>query len=252
MRDPKYRFILQLLLVAACVVSFKFYYASASVNDLRWLLEPTTIAVETFTGTDFTFESYSGYMKDDKTFLIAASCAGGNFLIASFLLISIGGLWPIRHSGGSWFFLIGAGIGAYFVTIIANTVRISTALRLREVPAETGWFNDSQLHRIEGITIYFGFLMLIYLIISMRITENDRLHKRSHWRSALLPLGIYYLTTLGLPLANGAYKQGAVFLEHLLFVITVPLLIVLPWIAIRYAAARYVARRNSRLAELYE
>jgi hypothetical protein len=45
---------------------------------------------------------------------------------------------------------------------------------------------------------------------------------------------IYYATTLAMPLANGAYRQGADFWEHFLFVLLTPLLLVLPFAAFRF------------------
>ena len=41
-------------------------------------------------------------------------------------------------------------------------------------------------------------------------------------RRAAVPLAGYYTVTLGIPLANGAAKSGAAFLEHALVVLVVP------------------------------
>src|SRR5688572_13877482 len=69
--------------------ALKSFYSTASVNDLRWILAPTTFLVELITGKQFVFESRAGYMSADHTFLIAASCSGVNFLIISFLVLAL-------------------------------------------------------------------------------------------------------------------------------------------------------------------
>ncbi len=42
------------------------------------------------------------------------------------------------------------------------------------------------------------------------------------FRRAALPLGWYYIVTLGLPLANGAAQSGAAFVNHAVLVFAVP------------------------------
>ena len=79
----------QLVIVLLCAVVVKLYYSTTGVNQLRWILAPTTFVVELISGSRFEFESYAGYMSSDRKFLIAASCAGVNFLITSFLMLSL-------------------------------------------------------------------------------------------------------------------------------------------------------------------
>jgi hypothetical protein len=42
------------------------------------------------------------------------------------------------------------------------------------------------------------------------------------FRRMALPLAAYYAITLGLPLANGAARAGAAFVEHAVIVLVVP------------------------------
>jgi exosortase K len=233
----------RLIVVLLGALALKWYYATASVNALRWILAPTTWVVEFINGTDFEFESYTGYMSSDRTFVIAASCAGVNFLITSFLMLSLRKLWRDRARHIPWrFFAIVAG-AAYVSTIIANTVRISSALLLRRMPVEIG-LSANQLHRFEGIFIYFGFLLLLFLVsekVSQRGSgEAVDIHSLSGrcLRQAFFPLAIYYATTLAMPLANGAYRQGSDFVEHALFVLVTPLLMIVPVIMVQFHQQR--------------
>jgi exosortase K len=215
----------QLIVVALCALALKFHYSTASPDQLRWILAPTTVLVELLSGVSFKFESYAGYMSGDHTFVIAAACAGVNFLITSFLMLSLRTLWTNRGQIISWRIIPVSVLYAYLTTLVANTVRICLALRLRELPREIGWLDANQLHRLEGIVIYFGFLLLLFAF-----TEKTRAKNFSAlFRLYLFPLLIYYGTTLGIPLANGAFWKGTEFWEYSLFVLLIPLILIIPF-----------------------
>jgi exosortase K len=225
--------------------SLKLYYSTATVNQLRWILAPTTTVVEIVTGSRFYFEAHAGYMKSDHTFLIAASCAGVNFLITSFLMLSLRKVWKDRASGSArgvrqtlleWSFLPLSAVLAYLATILANTIRISTAL-LHRGSSEMNLLDKDQLHRAEGIIIYFGVLLALFMFseaISQRNLRNRPLIAKSSslLQSYCFPLLVYYATTLGMPILNGAYHRSD-FWEHLAFVLLTPLLLVLPLVTMR-------------------
>jgi hypothetical protein len=105
---------------------------------------------------------------------------------------------------------------------------------------ETGWLSPNQLHRFEGIFIYFGFLLLLFMV-SEKMSSDDALNSENAYglfRQTFWPLLFYYATTLGIPIANGAYRQGADFWEHAGFVLVTPLLLVLPLAAVRFYRGR--------------
>ena len=219
--------LLQSCVAILLAVGLKAFYSAASVNDLRWILAPTTFLVEIVTGERFHFESYEGYMNSDFSFLIADSCSGMNFLIAALLMISLLLIWHRESDSTSWRSIPFALIVAYVFTLAANTVRISIALKLHRMEAPSIWLNPEQLHRFQGIFIYFGFLALIFILF-------DRIRHQESRKSLLrysIPLLIYWIVTLGVPLLNGAYNAGIVDLrEHFLFVLAMPVLIIMPLI----------------------
>jgi exosortase K len=232
----------QLVVVLLGAAFVKLYSSLTGVNQLRWILAPTTSLVELVSGSSFAFESHAGYMSSDRTFAIAASCAGVNFLITSFLMLSLRRLWRDGAHGTAWRFIPCAAVCAYLATLIANTIRISTALRLRGIPLEVGWLSPKQLHRFEGIFIYFGFLLVLFMLSEKMCSQSaSSSDKASGWlRRTFWPLLIYYATTLGIPLANGASRQGTDFWEHSLFVLLTPLLLILPLVTFRLYRDRRV------------
>jgi exosortase K len=220
-----------------CAFTLKLYYSTASADELRWILAPTTALVELLNGASFEFESRAGYISRERGFLIANSCSGVNFLITAFLMLSLRKLLGDRSKIIGWGFIPTAAVIAYLATLVANTARISIALRMRQMPADAGWLSPEQLHRFEGVFIYFGFLLLLYLVSEKMSSEKTS----DLFRQSLFPLLVYYATMLGIPLANGAYRQGPDFWEHSLFVLLIPLLLILPPAAFRM----FHGRRNS-------
>ena len=227
----------QLLVVALCALALKYHYSTATVDQLRWILAPTTALVESLSGRSFEFESYAGYMSSVHTFVIAAPCAGVNFLITAFLMLGLRRLWRDRFHA-SWSFLPVTAAIAYVTTLITNTTRIFVALEMQKYSVEVSWLSANQLHRLEGIAVYFGFLLVLFMLTERRRTGNPA-------RLFLVPLLVYYSMTLAVPLSMGGYRHGAVFWEHSVFVLLLPLLLLLPFALITSFVVRGRLRRST-------
>jgi hypothetical protein len=80
------------------------------------------------------------------------------------------------------------------------------------------------LHRLEGIVVYFGFLMLLFVLMERRLL--------------IFPVVIYYVMTLGVPLINGAFHRAG-FWEHFAFVMVIPLVVMLPVLIVRLVRQDY-------------
>src|ERR1043165_6775548 len=102
MNRSKMIWVAQLALVRLCALGLKSYYATATPDELRWILAPTTWLVSLMSGRSFEFESFTGYMSSDRRFVIAVSCAGVNFLITAFLMLGLRWLWRERFQSVSW------------------------------------------------------------------------------------------------------------------------------------------------------
>ena len=209
----------QLATVTLCALALKQYYSTATANELRWILAPTTFIVELLSGRTFQFESYTGYMSSDHTFVIAVPCAGVNFLIMAFVMLALRRLWERRFESVSWRFLPISLASAYVATVVANAIRICVALEIQRRSVEVSWLTGNQLHRLEGIVVYFGFLMFLFVIVERRLL--------------IFPVVIYYAMTLGVPLINGAFHRAG-FWEHFGFVVVMPLVVMLPVLIVRF------------------
>jgi exosortase K len=230
-RRYTWNWITQCLLVLVAAFALKLHYSTASADQLRWILAPTAALVELVSGAAFEFESHAGYISRERGFLIANSCAGVNFLIAAFLMLSIRKLLGDRSKEIAWGSIPTAALVAYLATVVANTARITIALLLRQSSVEIGWLNPDQLHRFEGVVIYFGFLLLLF-VVNEKIGSEKTLDT---FRLSLIPLLVYYAIALGVPLVTGAYRQGTEFWRHALFVLLIPLLLTLSSLIFRGA-----------------
>lgn len=223
----------QLSLVLLYALGLKAFYSTATADDLLWILTPTTALVELLSGKSFAFESYAGYMSSDHRFVIAVPCAGVNFMITAFLMLALRRLWRERFQAVSWFFLPSAVLLAYVATLLANTTRIWLALEMQAQSVAVAGFTNNQLHRLEGIAVYFVFLMLLFLLTEVFETTKPQ----NFARASLYPLAIYYVTTIGIPLLNGSFRRGTAFWEHSAFVFVLPLLVILPLLLQQLLAA---------------
>jgi exosortase K len=262
--------VAQLIVILLGTLTLKQFYSTANVNELRWILAPTTVLVELVSGLRFEFESYAGYINSDRSFIIAASCAGVNFLLTAFLMLSLGKLWRDRARSIPWRFIPVAVVFAYLTTLVANTVRIAIALRLRAIFSGIVGLDANQLHRVEGICVYFGFLLVLYGVsekMSRRtgcdshqmLTLDRKMQSsgdgasslsRNLLRQSFFPLLIYYATMLGIPLANAAHHPSVIatdFWQHLLFVLLTPLVVIIP-VAVFRLFRRYRVQRDRALA----
>src|SRR5262245_21698942 len=241
-RRYTWNWITQCLFVLAGAFALKLHYSTASADQLRWILAPTAALVELVSGLTFEFESHAGYISRERGFLIANSCAGVNFMIAAFLMLSIRKPFTDRSKWGAWGFIPNAALIAYLATIVANTARITIALLLRQSSVEISWLNPDQLHRFEGVFIYFGFLLLLFVVSEKMSSEKTS----DSSRSFLFPLLVYYAIALGVPLATGAYRQGTEFWRHALFVLLIPLLLTLSSLIFR-GAFMSIRRRHETM-----
>ena len=152
------------VLAAAVLIAFgmKRHYADARADDLQWILSPTAQVVGAITRTAFTMQPGEGYFSRDRLFLIEKSCAGINFMVAAFGML----VFALLHRVGSAVSaarVVGVSLLAiYSAAVVVNTVRIAIAMWLAAHPVAFSTFSAADVHRFDGIAVYFGGLVLLY------------------------------------------------------------------------------------------
>ena len=159
---------MKICMIASAVLiawGLKRHYAAASADDLWWILSPVARLVGVMTRTRFALQPGEGYFSRDRLFLIEKSCAGLNFMIAAFGML----MFALLHRAVSRFsaarVLIVSLLASYSAAVLVNAVRIAIAMSLGAHPAALSAFNAADVHRVEGITVYFGGLVLLYELV---------------------------------------------------------------------------------------
>lgn len=151
-----------LALMVLLVWAVKRHYADARADDLRWILSPTTQAVSVMTGTTFAWQPGEGYFSGDRLFLIEKSCAGINYMAAAFGMLMLV-LVRRARTGMSAARVVGVSLlTSYSAAVLVNAVRIAVAMWLADHPVAMSTFSAAHVHRVAGIVVYFGSLVLLH------------------------------------------------------------------------------------------
>jgi exosortase K len=154
------------LIVALLIAwALKRHYSDARADDLLWILAPTAQLVGAVSGVAFTLQPGEGYFSREHLFLIEKSCAGVNFMIAAFVMLVCA---LLHHARSLVTVLRVLGISlviGYAAAVLVNTVRITIAMWLAAHPALLSAFAAADVHRIEGILVYFGGLVALHEMV---------------------------------------------------------------------------------------
>jgi exosortase K len=154
------------VLAGALLISWalKRHYADARADDLLWILTPTTRIVGVVSGAHFSLQVGEGYFSRERMFLIEKSCAGINFMIAAFLMLVVALFHRVR-SAVSAAGVLGVSLAVgYAAAVVVNAGRIAVAMWLAAHPGAL-FIGAADVHRLEGITVYFGGLVLLYEVV---------------------------------------------------------------------------------------
>ena len=153
-----------LVLMGLLLFALKRHYSTAEVEDLRWILWPTSTLVGRLSGSAFEFERGAGYLSREQLFLIEKSCAGLNFMVAAMGLTAFVLSRDGRVRPAAWIVAQSLGL-SYAAAVLVNAIRILIAIRLSPADLEYGWWTASRIHRLEGIAVYFGGLLVLNLVV---------------------------------------------------------------------------------------
>ena len=143
----------------------KRHYAAAGADDLWWILSPVARLVGVITRTSFALQPGEGYFSRDHLFLIEKSCAGINFMIAAFGMLVLALLHRVESRFSAARVLGVSLLASYSAAVLVNAVRIAIAMSLGAHPAALSAFSAADVHRVEGVMVYFGGLVLLHELV---------------------------------------------------------------------------------------
>lgn len=234
------------------LLGIKYFYSSAAVSDLRWILAPTAGWVRILSGIPFVYEPGAGYVNHSFRFLIAASCSGVQFMLiaSATLLYSFVHRMPTKGKGMCW--TACSFLFSYVYTVLVNGIRIVLSIYLPlSLPRELfsgGWLTPDRFHTITGAVVYFTALFILYRLAAaytgqpaftgqpVRSGQPARsgcvpacAPVLTFLRRCLPPVFWYFTIALGIPFLNGAFGNNQkAFTEYALILAGTGLLLLLP------------------------
>lgn len=162
-------FVLPALLLLAAF-GLKWWYRTATIEELGFVLRPVVTLVGLVTGESWTFSSEEGYFFPTLHVLVDRSCSGVNFFVitsATFAFI------VLKNANGGCarpLFALVAAIAAYALTILANTGRILVMIRLDHLQLHP----SPRVHEAIGAFFFLFALLLATLALDRSITRQNR------------------------------------------------------------------------------
>ena len=157
--------MMRLVVLAVAVLiawGLKRHYADARADDLEWILSPTARLVGVVADTSFVRQPGEGYLSRERLFLIEKSCAGVNFMVAAFGMLTLALVHRVGSAASAARVLGVCLLGSYAAAVVVNAVRIAIAMWLATSTAALSTVSAADVHRLEGIAVYFGGLVLLY------------------------------------------------------------------------------------------
>ncbi len=191
----------------------KRFYATATAADLDFILRPTTALVERVTSGHF-IRRDEGYVSMSLSTVIAPACAGMNYLVVSFTALSLAFVGRVRTPIAKLGFIATSAGLSYAATLAVNAVRIALGIALHERGFSPFGATPSEVHRIEGVLVYLGSLLISFSAMDAFLSCGRPA------RSLAVPVLVYVAMTLALPIANGAASYPG-FWVHAIAVLAV-------------------------------
>lgn len=159
------------LLLLGLAVGVKWWYRTATLDELTFALRPVAGAISLFTGAPWTLEPGEGYVFRELGMVVDRSCSGINFLVIvwitfAFLLLRRSAMGCVAP-----YMVLLAGVVAYLLTLLANTGRILCMVALEQ----QGYHAGPKQHEALGAFFFIGILLLASLVLdrSMQHRPTD-------------------------------------------------------------------------------
>jgi exosortase K len=161
-----------ILLTVALTIAIKVFYSNAGPDELRWVLYPTAVLVQSFAGMDFLFDPEKGYSAVGAPVVIGPGCAGLNFYVVALCMIVFSFISRFSRHHLYWFFFF--VLLTYGVMVVVNAFRIVGGIVLLDLGPRMGFDASGTLHAVQGTLSFFVFLILYFLIVRFAIELREQ------------------------------------------------------------------------------
>jgi exosortase K len=204
--------------IGAIAWLFKYAYAQADATQLQGLLYPLAMLLNALTPLQFVPLPSGEWWDARHHLLLVKACAGGNFLLVSWL----GYVWQWREKWqrhGGVAVMAGAAGAAWLTVLLANALRVLSIAYIEEDVIVVLGLSATDSHRLIGIVVYFAVLMvqmagalpmavLLYLGVTVCLPLLRALSVGMEGIDDAALLWRYVQWTLGIPLGMGLMGLG--------------------------------------------
>ncbi len=165
------------LIIAGLLFCFKWTFRLIWVDDLYFLLKPTSKIVETFSHSESIYLNNKGFYFESLNIIIDKSCSGFNFWMISFIAFSYLGIKYALTARWKTFNIFITLVITYFFTILVNASRILVSLYLQNFATSILPKHQHLIHESIGVTTNLTFLLLCYIIIEkilIKFYQNEK------------------------------------------------------------------------------
>ena len=163
---------LVILLAVSLTITIKIYYSNAGPEELRWILYPTAMLVQLFTGVDFLFDPQKGYVATGFPVVIGPGCAGLNFYVIALCMIVVSFISRFARHRLYWFIFF--VLLTYGVMVVVNSFRIVGGIVMLDLAPMMGLDASGALHAAQGTLFYFVFLIIYFVIVRFAIELKEQ------------------------------------------------------------------------------
>jgi exosortase K len=167
------------LIILFICSSFKVFFAHANYTELDFLLKPTDAIVGLLSGSSSQFIPDRGYFHKEINILIEKSCAGINFGLICFMMLSY---FSIKFISDKRYRLISLPVIlliCYCFTLGVNVVRIVLSMLVQNMSDNFLVKRPHLLiHNVFGHFIYLFFLIIIYIGFDFLLNKIKQAHEK--------------------------------------------------------------------------
>ena len=155
------------IIIITLLLILKFSLKKLNTGSFQWLLLPTTLLVEIFTGNKFVYIIGKGFISYNEIITINKSCSGINlFILLTFLSLYI--LFNKKIKTSRQFFLLAPyQFFAYIFTIFANALRISFSILFEPIRLNSPILKSANnwIHQGIGSFIFLISVLIFYFLL---------------------------------------------------------------------------------------
>jgi exosortase K len=144
-------------------IVLKILFTAISSSEFTLMLNPANAMLEYIFDTRSVY-THSGFYFPDLNITLNHTFSGENYLILVFCILSLTAPYHVFKPWQSVLVYIGILLASFILTLVISSIRIISALPVLRIQDSMPWLNSFWMQRVEGGIIYFGALLLVYIL----------------------------------------------------------------------------------------